>query len=494
MMNRFALLARTVVTVSVCLALVGSARATSDLPRVAATVPTAKPHRLVVLSDIEADPDDTQSLIRLLLYSNVIDIQGLIATTSVHQKSRVAPDSMRAIIRTYGQVHRNLLAHDPNYPSPETLLALVKQGLPVYGMNGVGEGKDSEGSTWILETLEQDDPRPLWISVWGGANTLAQALRTIRATRSAEAADRLISKLRVYTISDQDDSGAWIRKTFPKLFYTVSPGGYGAATWTGINQVVPGLDNTTISNAWLATHIQQGHGPLGAAYPDVAYGMEGDTPSWLGLVPNGLNAPEHPDWGGWGGRYRLYVPELASMDPQGFTGGVPVGPEVRPIWTNAVDEYAPPLAGEYGRATVQGQKTFKDYRTTVWRWRDDFQNDFAARLDWTVKPRSEANHPPSPVLDQPAAITVRSGDSFVLDARGTTDPDGDSLSYFWFEYREAGTCPLPLILHGAENTDRVFVTAPKVEKAATAHVILRVTDKGSPPLSRYERVVVTITP
>ena len=146
-------------------------------------------------------------------------------------------------------------------------------------------GKDSEGSDWIIRTLEKEDDRPLWVTVWGGANTLAQALYKLRATRTAAEIDRLLPRLRVYTISDQDDSGPWLRKEFPSLFYIVSPGGdYGAATWIGINAVIPGIDNTTISNRWIAEHIQQGHGPLGAAYPDVAWGMEGDTPSWLGLT------------------------------------------------------------------------------------------------------------------------------------------------------------------------------------------------------------------
>ena len=494
MRNRFPLLFSAIVIASMGLALSGLALTASEVSRAAAPEELAPRSRLIVMTDIEADPDDTQSLIRLVLYSNVIDIQGLIATTSVHQKSFVAPDSIRAVINAYGRVHRNLLAHDAKYPGPEALLAIVKQGLPVYGMNGVGAGRDSEGSDWIIKVLEQDDPRPLWISVWGGVNTLAQALYAIQATRPAAESDRMIAKLRVYAISDQDDSGAWIRKTFPTLFYIVSPGGYGAATWTGINAVVPGLDNTTISNAWIATHIQRKKGPLGAIYPDVAYGMEGDTPSWLGLVPNGLNAPEHPEWGGWGGCYERYIPELAATDPKGFNGGVPVEPEVRPIWTNAVDEYIPPVDGEYGRATRPGPKAFKDFRATVWRWRDDFQNDFAARMDWTIKPWAEANHPPSPVLNHPERITVRSGETFQLDARGSGDPDGDSLSFYWFEYREAGDCPLPLKFNGAENLVRVSLTAPTVEKAATTHVILRVRDKGSPPLSRYKRVIVTVKP
>jgi len=469
-----------------------SARA-AQTTRAADPEQPGKPHRLVVLTDIEADPDDTQTLVRLLLYSNQIDIQGLIATTSIHKQTSVAPESIRNVIHAYAAVHDNLLKHDASYPTAKSLLAMVKQGLPEYGMKGVGDDKDSEGSDWIIKILELDDGRPLWVSVWGGANTLAQALHKIRATKSAQQAKQLLAKLRVYTISDQDDSGIWIRKNFPELFYIVSPGGYGAGTWTGINHVVPDFDNSTISNRWIAENIQQGHGPLGLVYPDVVWGMEGDTPSWLSLIPNGLNAPEHPEWGGWGGRYKFYIPKLSAMDPNGFTGGVPIEPEPRPIWTNAVDEYTPPVAPEYGRATKAGKKSFKGFRTTIWRWRDDFQNDFAARMDWTTKPYNRANHPPSPCLEHPDRITVRSGETFGLGARGSTDPDGDSLSFYWFQYPEAGTCKAPLTFV-AENAIGLAVTAPKVEQTETAHIILRVTDKASPPLSRYKRVIITINP
>ena len=453
----------------------------------------AAPHRMIVLTDIEADPDDTESLVRLCLYSDVIDIQGIIATTSTHMRTSIHPESIQAILRAYGKVHANLLKHDADYPPAEALAALVKRGQPVYGMAAVGDGKDSEGSEWIIRTLESADDRPLWVTVWGGANTLAQALWKLRATRAAADVDRLIAKLRVYTISDQDDSGAWMRRTFPKLFYIVSPGGYAAATWTGMMAVVPGIDNTTISNRWLAEHIQQGHGPLGAVYPDVAYGMEGDTPSWLGLIPNGLGDPEHPDWGGWGGRYELYVPQMAAMAPHGFTGGVPIEPETRPIWTNAIDEYAPPVAGEYGRATRPGEMSFRDFKVTIWRWRDDFQNDFAARMEWTTKPYAEANHPPVVELDGPAAITVKAGERFVLGAHAT-DPDGDSVSYYWFPYPEAGSYRGPVAFVAAENLWRVTLVAPQVEKAETVHFVVRVADKGKPPLARYRRVVVTVVP
>jgi hypothetical protein len=452
--------------------------------------------RVIVLTDIEADPDDTQSLVRLLLYSNEIDIRGLVATTSVHMKDQIHPESIERVIRAYGAVVANLRTHAPGYPSPDTLLARVKSSTPRYGMNGVGAGQATAGSDWIIRELDRPDERPLWISVWGGANTLAQALYTLRETRPAAEVDRLVAKLRVYTISDQDDSAIWIRENFPELFYIVSPGGYGSATWIAITQYIPGIDNTTIGNSWLANHIQQGHGPLGAIYPDVAYGMEGDTPAWLALIPNGLNAPEHPDWGGWGGRYEYYQPAYAEMDTAGFTGGVPVPPEPRPIWTNASDTYTPFLPNEYGRAVRPDTTTFAGNRVTLWRWRDDFQRDFAARMDWCRQPYAQANHPPVPQLAHPDELTVPSGAWFWLDAAGTHDPDGDALSYLWMYYPEAGTMAEEAFRFqpAAPNLYRLPVAAPVVTEPQTLHFILKVTDKGTPALSRYRRVRVTVRP
>jgi hypothetical protein len=139
--------------------------------------------RLLVLTDIEADPDDTQSLTRLLLYANEIDLEGLIATTSVHQKTRVAPESILRVIADYAKVRGNLVLHDPAYPPATAIEALVGTGQTVYGMAGVGKGKDTEGSRRIIAELNKPDPRPLWIAGWGGPNTLAQALLTLRASK-----------------------------------------------------------------------------------------------------------------------------------------------------------------------------------------------------------------------------------------------------------------------------------------------------------------------
>lgn len=449
--------------------------------------------RMIVLTDIEADPDDTQSLVRLLLYSNQIDIKGLVATTSCWLPSSVQPESIHKVLDAYEQVHPNLILHEKDFPEASELTALVKVGLPKYGMKGVGKGMDSEGSDWIIAELEKEDNRPLWISVWGGVNTLAQSLYKLKETKSPKDLRRLVAKLRVYTISDQDDSGLWIRNNFPDLFYIVSPGDYySSATWTGINTFIKGIDNTTISNSWLQNHIQQGHGVLGAQYADVAWGMEGDTPAFLGLIPNGLNVPEHPNWGGWGGRYELYKPKF---DPKKKGSSiVKIAPETRPIFTNANDAFTPFNTNEYGRTVKPDTLKFEGYKETIWRWRDHFQNDFAARMDWCFKPYEMANHPPAPKLTHDDELEVKSGENFTLDAFNSTDPDNDNLSFLWFHYPEAGTYKKSIKVNGAENVHLAHFTAPNVSEKQTAHFVVAVSDKGIPSLTRYKRVIVTIKP
>jgi hypothetical protein len=443
--------------------------------------------RVVVLTDIEADPDDAESMVRFLTYANEWNVEGLIATTSIHQKTRVAPESIRKILSAYGKVQPNLLKHASGYPSAQQLLTKVKQGLPVYGMAGVGEGHDSEGSDWIVRVLKQVDPRPVWFSVWGGPNVLAQALWRIQHTETAANARRLYQKVRIYTISDQDDSGPWLRSTFPDLFYVVTPGyNYADATWLGMSFPFPGASTDVTSADWLATHIQQGHGPLGAAYPDVAYGMEGDSPAFLGLIANGLNNPERPDYGGWGGRYTVYKPDFRDSNTGRFKrdNWPQDKPETRPIWTNSADS-----------VTGLDRKGYTTAQATIWRWRQAFQNDFAARMAWCTKSYAACNHPPAPRLATPDSFTVRSGELFHLNADGTTDPNGDSMSYLWFQYREAGSYPGTVSFSPYSPTlYDLAVTAPRVSTPQTVHFILQVTDKGTPALTRYKRVIVTVLP
>jgi hypothetical protein len=453
----------------------------------------AEKPRVFVLTDIENEPDDAMSLVRFLTYANHFEIEGLAATTSIHQRTKVAPETIRRIVTAYGKVRDNLEGHEPGFPTGERLLAVVTQGLPLYGMQAVGEGKDSPASELLIRSLERDDPRPVWVPVWGGPNVLAQALWKLRASRSPAALARAVAQLRVYTISDQDDSGPWLRKEFPELFYITSPGfnaggAYHKATWSGISgdyfhARCAGADFTLVTNEWLETNIRK-KGPLGAEYPRWDYLMEGDTPSFLGLIQNGLNAPERPDWGGWGGRYERYTPRPQKWHLQ---------PETRPFWTDATDE----VLGRDGR-------WHDTNHATIWRWRGAYQYDFAARMDWTIKPYKDANHPPVPKLSHPARLTARPGQRVDLSAAGTSDPDGDALAFEWFYYHEAGTFPTSNARSGQpveiRNFDQpqAWFTVPtgRVMAPGTGdmHVILAVTDHGTPRLTRYQRVIVTVTP
>lgn len=452
----------------------------------------AKP-RVFVLTDIENEPDDAMSLVRFLTYSNHFEIEGLVATTSIHQRNRVAPQRIRRIVEAYGKVRDNLELHEAGFPRAEYLLSRASEGLPVCGMEAVGDGHDSPGSELLIRALDRDDPRPLWVPVWGGPNVLAQALWKLRAMRSSEALARAVAKLRVYAISDQDDSGPWMRREFPELFYVVSPGfnaggAYHHATWSGISgdhfhARCDGADFTLVTNEWLERNIRR-KGPLGAEYPQWEYLMEGDTPSFLGLVDNGLNVPERPDWGGWGGRYERYTPRPMKWH---------LSPETRPIWTDADDE----VLGVDGR-------WHDDNHATIWRWREAYQNDFAARMDWTIKSYKEANHPPVPKLAHPTRLTAKPGARVDLSAEGTTDPDGDALSYHWFYYHEAGTFPVSSARSGQPleirdfDQPRAWFTVPTGRVMAPGvgemHIILAVTDHGTPRLTRYRRVIVAVAP
>jgi len=447
--------------------------------------------RVLVLTDIENEPDDAQSLVRFLVYSNQFDVEGLIATTSTHLRDKTATWRIKEIVESYGKVRGNLMQHEDRFPTEEQLLTRIKTGLPVYGMNGVGEDQDSEGSEWLIDVVDKDDDRPVWIPVWGGVNVLAQALWKVRQTRSVEDLAIFVSKLRVYTISDQDDSGIWVRNEFPDLFYIVSPGeDYIHSTWNGIagesyRKYASGADASIAENPWLRKNIMQTHGPLGAQYPEVEFIMEGDTPSFLGLISNGLNVPERPDFGGWGGRYELYKPRFLPYRNFDYQK-----PEQRAIWTNADDE----VIGNDGRIYINNQ-------ATIWRWREAFQNDFAARMDWCVKTYEEANHPPVVEVDRPETIILRPGQEIEFDASGSTDPDGDSLSYHWFNYKEAGSYwawswRKPIIMSDPTSAKITFGIGDRIElsKPQTTHLILAVTDNGTPALTRYQRLVINILP
>lgn len=108
----------------------------------------------------------------------------------------------------------------------------------------------------------------------------------------------------------------------------------------------------------------------------------------------------------------------------------------------------------------------------------------------------DANHPPVAKLAHADSLNVKSGEIFELNADGSYDPDGDSVSYLWFQYPEAGTFEgkVSFSFYAPNLYHMHTIQAPEVESPQTVHFILKVTDKGTPALSRYKRVVVTIEP
>jgi hypothetical protein len=471
---------------------------------------TPKP-RVIVMTDIANEPDDQMSMVRYLVYANQFDTEGLIATTSTWLKDEVRPDVLHQVVDAYAQVQPNLERHQPGFPAAVALKALVTSGQPGYGMAAVGEGRTSAGAEQIIRAALSDDARPLWVLGWGGANTLAQALWQVRATRPADLG-RVVARLRVYTISDQDDAGAWLRREFPALHYIAHPSTqdgeeYAAATWTGISgdlfyRNAPGADFTTFTDAWLQANVR-GRGPLGALYPHPCCIHEGDTPAYLGLIDNGLASAMSPAYGGWGGRYVWRQP---SGEPRAF-------------WTQGGDSYP---GRESSRDAVIGTdgRTYTADQATIWRWRTAFQHDFAARMQWTIAPPDAANHNPDAVVNgtkgkAPLMVDAVVGAPATLDASGSTDPDGHALSYRWFFYPEAGggTPGAPLVIKGerllspagpgteglptvrdrvtlSTTTGTTTTVTPHI--AGLAHVILEVTDNGTPSLTTYRRVILRI--
>ena len=120
---------------------------------------------------------------------------------------------MHTLIHAYGDVRNNRRLHAKGCPTADDLDIKVFSGQPSYGLAATGPDKTSAGAEAIIRAADRSDQRPLWICIWGGANTLAQALLHVRATRSAAELEKFVAHVRIYSISDQDDSGPWIRSS-----------------------------------------------------------------------------------------------------------------------------------------------------------------------------------------------------------------------------------------------------------------------------------------
>ncbi|WP_433380915.1 nucleoside hydrolase-like domain-containing protein [Actinoplanes sp. CA-142083] len=449
--------------------------------------------RIIVSQDGEVD--DMDSFIRFLYYSNEFDIQGIVYSSSRYHYAGngadVAPfrwtgtEWLSHYIDLYSKIYPNLRKHASGYPSPAKLRSLYKIG----NIDNVGEmDHDTQGSDWIRKTILDDDKGPLYIQSWGGLNTTARALKSIQdqyqGTRKWPALQRKISqKVVIYNILDQDATlNGYIKPNWPDLKIVDNQSQFWSFAYLWTRQVPADLQYA-LKAPYMEQNLLNNHGPLLQEYrtyrdgkptpgddqnnrwrPDqnLTYAVhdfisEGDSPSFLYLLDfNGLRSSEDPTYGGWGGRF---APNATG-------------------WIDTTD--VNPNSGAADRAYPQT------------RWVADLQNDFAARADWGTTPRyRDANHNPIASVREGLNLRARTSQTVTLHGRGA-DPDGDRLGYRWWQYTDADTYAGTVALSNATSPTTSFQVPADAKSGDTIHLILEVTDNGTPALKHYQRVIVTV--
>ncbi|MFM2362619.1 MAG: hypothetical protein RLZZ316_1521 [Bacteroidota bacterium] len=438
--------------------------------------------RVIAMTDGEVD--DRCSMVRLLLHTNDIELLGIIQTNSVYQrKGWVADKWLDKQVDAYEQIYPNLVIHDPNYPRPDVLRSKLFVGdndsahitvdfnspARIPGQKPAidpSAWNDTEGSDKIVKILLEKDPRKVHIQAWGGGNTAAKAFYKLKAQYPKEY-KRAVSKVVMYNIWYQDGAGSYIEQNHPEVTMLLSH--HFSGTWDYNSQVY--------THEFITNYVKST--PLGKLYPQ-DYISEGDNPSFLYSLSNGLRSDENPTYGGWGGRF-YKIPGFQNV-------------------------YRDADKGSY----VQ--------------WIETANRDFAMRLKWSITPKYEgANHKPKIKLGVSRDITVKSGEFVKLKAAIT---DNDSTDYqeawlkvkelfeqqgrdfewfknmmsrrpktsaLWWQYKDAGTYNGNIDL-GYNQKEEVQFKAPNVKEKCTVHFILEAKDNGSPALTSYERVIITILP
>lgn len=487
---------------------------------VAATIfaqprPSASKPRTIVTTDGEVDDVDT--FIRMLLYSNEFDIVGLIYSSSQwHYKgdgkgtrfTSEMPNTaqrygertelrwpgttwMQQYIDQYAAIYPNLSKHATGYPTPDHLRSLVHIG----NIDFEGEmTKDSKGSEVIKKILLDNNPNPVYLQIWGGTNTVARALKSIedqyKNTPSwPSIAKKVSDKAIIYTVLDQDATyQKYIAPHWPriKVLYNSDQFWSFAYLWP---RVVPAELQTYLNGKWFAEHIKMGHGALLSSYylwgdgqqlpgdPEHTHGSmeeakkfdrtqfdfisEGDSPAYFYLIDVGLRSMENVSYGGWGGRM-----VQSKTNPYRWEDG------------KDVTDYDP-----------YTKKNETAYPQT--RWIPAIQNDFAARADWCVKSYKDANHPPVVRLNHAKNLTVKPGQIVPLSG-SASDPDNDNITYRWWQYQEAGTYQGTVTIQHPDQANTTFTVPQNAPAGKTIHLILEVSDAGSPSLTRYQRVIANV--
>lgn len=253
--------------------------------------------RIIVSTDIGGtDNDDFQSMVHLLVYADMFDIEGLISSPYGNGRKQ----HILEVINAYEKDYPNLITYSSDYPHPDSLRKIVKQGA-IEIVNPIGYSNPTEGSNWIIECAKRDDSRPLHVLVWGGLEDLAQALHD---------APEIVPKLRVYWIGGPNKKWSvnayqYIAKNFPELWIIESNATYRG--WFKGGYQVGEYSNSSFVNS----HVK-GHGALGNLfYSKLPELKMGDTPSVARLINGNPDDPTQPSWGGqyvraWNRPYKLF--------------------------------------------------------------------------------------------------------------------------------------------------------------------------------------------
>ena len=480
-----------------------------------------------VLVTCDPELDDNNSMIRFLLFATDFDIEGIVLTSSrFHWKGdgkgttqfipgseydnaglgpqtewRWKDDVLDKLLDAYEEVYPNLIVHDSRYPSPEYIRSRTKVGNVYF------EGDysyDSEGSRLIREVRLDDKPGPLFVQAWGGASSIAAALRSVadeyRDSPEWESVYRRICDKMVFCGGDQDNTlNGYIRKEWPDIRIQSVSGSFMPLSFNGLNRLPDSL-RFYLEPEWVAENLRKG--PLGELMrvwgdgiqysPGDIYDYfwesgktadelraegyvvwcslqekgsfigEGDTPLYLNQIDNGLRAWEDESWGGWSGR----------RAPGEVSGIVTYG---------AAQGNAPATAS--GRARRTGPDP------ALPNFFPEAMDQLAARFRWSLtSDYDKCNH--YPVVNGPHDIKAAPGETVRLKAE-VGDPDDDELELRWWQFKVgsyAGDCSVD----EPSSAETSFTVPYDAKPGDTIHLILEANDHGQPNLKRYLRTVVTV--